>query len=177
MSESVKNWNQSLKDGEKLLWQGRPTVTQVVEPANKLLIYAEFAIGIIWIIASLVVYLPMHADLISFIIIDLVPFFLILLPILNARTVKNTYYAISDKRVIIDLGGQEYSMDYDENTEIKKTDHGTILVGAAVGAKPRKERHLLLFRGVMDSDKNILGVVLYTANDPDGAYKALTEKH
>lgn len=177
MSESVKNWNQSLNEGEKLMWQGRPTATQVVEPANKLLIYAEFAIGIIWIILSLVMYLPQHAELISFIIIDLVPFFLILLPILNARTVRNTYYAVSDRRVIIDLAGQEYSMDYDADTEIKKTDHGTILIGAAVSTKPRRERHLLLFRGVMDSDKNILGVVLYTPDDPEGAYKALTEKH
>ena len=168
MSESVKNWDQSLNENEKLLWQGRPTCTQIFEPANKMLIYAEFAIGIIWIILSLVIYLPQNTGIISFIII--------LLPILNARTVKNTYYAISDKRVIIDLGGQEYSMNYDENTQIKKCDNGTILIGEAVTAKPRKERHLLLYRGVMDTDKNILGVVLYTADDPDGAYKALTER-
>ena len=101
---------------------------------------------------------------------------MILLPILNARSVKKTYYAITDKRVLIDLAGQEYSMDIDENTEIKRNDNGTILVGAAIKTKPRKERHLLLFRGVMDMDKNILGVVLYTTDDPDGAYKALTDR-
>lgn len=177
MSESGRNWDSLLKDGEKLIWQGRPTCTQVVEPVNKFLVYAEIGIGIIWIIASLVIYLPIANGIISFVIIDLVPFFLILLPILNARTVKNTYYAITDRRVIVDLGGQDYSMAYDENTEVKKTDHGSILVGAAVTAQPSKERHLLLFRGVMDSDKNTLGLVLYTVDDQEGAYKALTEKH
>ncbi len=174
MSEA-RNWESSLKDGEKIKWEGKPTITGIVDPANKFIVYAEFGIGIIWILLSLVVYLPMHADLISFIIIDLVPFFLILLPILNSKTIKHTYYAVTDKRVLVDLEGQVYSMDYDENTEIKKKDNGTILIGAAVMTKARKERHLLLFRGVMDSDKNILGVVLYATDDPDGAYKALTE--
>lgn len=174
---SEKNWDSYLKDGEKLIWQGKPTCTQIAEPVNKMLVYAELAIGIIWIALSLVFYLPICNGVISFVIIDLAPFFLILLPLLNARTVKNTNYAITNRRIIIDLGGQDYSMEYDANTEVKKTDHGTVLVGAAVTAKPSKERHLLLFRGVMDSDKNILGVVLYTADDPEGAYKALTEKH
>lgn len=176
MSESVKNWESSLKEGEKLLWTGRPTCTSVVDPANKPVVYGCFIIGIIWVILSFIIYLPIHAGVISFVIIDLVPFFMILLPILNARSVKKTYYAITDKRILIDLAGQEYSMDVDENTEIKRNDNGTILVGAAIKTKPRKERHLLLFRGVMDMDKNILGVVLYTTDDPDGAYKALKDR-
>lgn len=176
MSESVKNWESSLKEGEKLLWTGRPTCTSVVDPANKPVVYGCFLIGIIWIILSFIIYLPMHTGVISFIIIDIVPLFMILLPILNARSVEKTYYAITDKRIIIDLAGQEYSMDIDENTEIKRNDNGTILVGAAIKAKPSKERHLLLFRGVTDMDKNVLGVVLYTTDDPDGAYKALTNR-
>ena len=176
MSESGKNWESSLIEGEQLKWQGRPTVTGIFDPANKAIIYAEFIIGIAWIVWSLVYYLPQNTGIISFVIIDLVPFFLILLPILNARSIKKTNYAITDQRVIIDLNGQEYYMPYDESTEIKKKDDGTIILGAAVKAKASKERHLLLFRGVMDSQKNTIGVVLYTPDDPEGAYKALTER-
>lgn len=176
MSETAKNWESSLKEGERLKWQGRPTMTGIIDPSNKYIIYAEFGIGIIWMLCSFIFYLPKRADLISMIIINLVPVFLILMPILNAKSIRNTYYAITDKRVIISLDNQEYSLDYDENTEIKRKPNGTILVGATVNAKTSKERHLLLFRGVMDTDKNVLGVVIYTPDDPDGAYKALTEK-
>lgn len=176
MSENVKAWEPTLKEGETLKWQGRPSCTELVDPANKFTTYAMFAIGAVWIVASFIFYLPKHVDIISMVIIDLVPFFLILMPILNAKSIRNTYYAITDKRVIVSLDGQEYSMAYDDNTEVKRKSNGTILIGATVNAKMSRERHLLLFRGVMDSDKNILGVVLYTPDDSDGAYKALTEK-
>ncbi len=176
MSESGKNWESSLIEGEQLKWQGRPTATGVIDPANKAIICTQIVIGIAWIIWSLIYYLPQNTGIISFVIIDLVPFFLILMPILNARTIKKTSYAISDQRVLVDLNGQEYYMPYDESTEVKKTESGTILIGAAVSAKPSKERHLLLFKGVMNSQKDCIGIVLYTPDDPDGAYKALTKK-
>ena len=176
MSETSKIWGSSLKEGETLKWEGRPTVTGIIDPANKYMTYAMFAIGAIWIACSLIFYLPKKPDIISMIIVDLVPFFLILMPLLNSKSIKNTYYAITNKRVIVSMDGQDYSMAYDDNTEIKRKPNGTILIGATVNAKTSKERHLLLFRGVMDSEKNILGVVIYTPDDSDGAYKALTEK-
>ena len=176
MSETSKIWESSLKEGDTLKWEGRPTVTGIIDPANKYMTYAMFAIGIIWIACSLIFYLPKKPDIISMIIVDLVPFFLILMPLLNSKSIKNTYYAITNKRVIVSMDGQEYSMAYDDNTEIKRKPNGTILIGATVNAKTSKERHLHLFRGVMDSEKNILGVVIYTPDDSDGAYKALTEK-
>ena len=173
MSESAKDWESSLNEGEQLKWTGKTSACGVVDPDNKGTIYLKFAVGVIWIAASLIFYLPKNADVISFIIIDIVPFFLLLLPFTNANTIRKAKYAITDKRVLVNLGGQVYSMDYDATTEVKKRDNGTVLVGAAAAIAPSKDRHTLLYRGIMDSEKNVLGVVLYSPDDPDGACKAL----
>lgn len=175
MSESAKDWESSLNEGEQLKWTGKPAGCSVVDPENKTTVYLKIGVGIIWIILSLVFYFPKNQDIISLIIVDVVPFFLILLPFTNANSIRKAKYAITDKRVLVNLSGQVYSMDYDATTEIKKRDNGSILVGAAATCAPSKERHLLLYRGVVDSEKNTLGVVLYAVDDPDGAYKALTE--
>ena len=163
-------------ENEKLLWTGRPSDTGLIDPDNKYSFYVSYAAAAIWIAASLVKIIPARPDVLSIIIIELVPVFIILLPILNARTLKRTTYAITDKRVIVYLGGKDnYYMEYDDLTPAEVRDNGTICIGDAVYCKPRKERSILLYRGIQDEDKNCHGIVLYKTDDPERAMSALSK--
>ena len=177
MSETVNVWERSLKEDEKLLWEGHPTNTQVIDPANKIVIYIELAAAVLWLIFSFIYLIPECDTFAAIIIVELVPIILVLLPLLNARSIKNTVYGITDKRIIIRMGNDEYSMDYDKYTQAEKRSNGTVCVGEAVNkVKPSMERHQLLFHGIQDDNKKCIGVVLYTANEPEKIMEILSSR-
>lgn len=178
MAKTEEMWTSELQEGEKLLWTGGPADTGIVDPENKYSFFIGYAIAAVWIAASLVKIIPERPDFISIVIIELVPFFILILPVLNARSLKKTSYAITDKRVIVNLGGNDsYSMEYDELTPVDERANGTICVGEAVYCKPRKERSTLLYRGIQDEDKKCLGIVLYKTGDSENAMNALSRIH
>lgn len=178
MAKTEEMWASELHEGEKLLWTGRPSDTGIVDSENKYSFFIGYAIAAVWIAASLVKMIPERPDFISIVIIELVPIFIILLPIINAGALKKTSYAITDKRVIVNLGGSDnYSMEYDDLTPVDARDNGTICIGEAVYCKPRKERSILLYRGIQDEDKQCLGIVLYKTGDIENAMEALSRTH
>ena len=177
MAKTRKNWTDSLHENEKLLWTGSPHDTGIIDPENKYSFYISYAVAAVWIVASLVKIIPERPDLISLVIVELVPVFIILLPLLNAASLKKTSYAITDQRVIVNLGrNDDYSMEYDDLTPVEARDNGTICIGEAVGCKPRKERSIVLYRGIQSEDKECLGIVLYKTDDQKSAMEALNEK-
>ena len=78
MSEAEKKWERLLKDGEKLLWTGKPSNTQTVDPANKISFMAEVGIAVLWIIFSTIMIIPQCDTITSIIIVELVPVILLL---------------------------------------------------------------------------------------------------
>ena len=88
MSEAEKNWERLLKEGEKLLWTGKPSNIQTVDPANRISFMAEVGIAVLWVIFSTTMIIPQCDTVASMIIVELVPVILLLLPLLNVRSLK-----------------------------------------------------------------------------------------
>ena len=177
MAKTNKIRTDILDDGEWLLWTGHPSDTGIIDPDNKYMFYISYALAAVWIAASIVKMIPERPDLISLIIVELVPMFIILLPLFNAAALQKTSYAITNKRVIVSIGGKDdYFMEYDDITPVEERKNGTICIGDAVLIKPRRERSILLYGGVQDEDRQCLGIVLYKTDDPENAMKALRRR-
>jgi hypothetical protein len=176
MSEAEKNWERLLKEGEKLLWTGKPSNIQTVDPANRISFIAEISIAVLWIIFSSIKIIPQCDTVASMIIVELVPVILLLLPLLNVRSLKKAEYALTDKRAIVKIGEDFHYMEYDAYTPCEKKANNTVCIGAAVGTKDIKERKVLLYHGVQDPDKKCVGLLFYTTTDADKAMEILSGK-
>ena len=175
MSEAEKKWERLLKDGEKLLWTGKPSNTQTVDPANKISFMAEVGIAVLWIIFSTIMIIPQCDTITSIIIVELVPVIL-LLPLLNVRSLRKAEYALTDKRALVKIGEDVHFMEYDAYTPCEKKANNTVCIGAAVGTRDAKERKVLLYHGVQDPDKKCVGLLFYTTTDADKAMEILSGK-
>ena len=166
-------WENKLKENEKLLWSGAPTETGLFDPARKAVALGEFIFAAVWVCVTLAMFASKTNGVMAVIIMELPALLVVMLPFMDARSVSNSRYAITDKRVIIRNGNDDYSMEYGPDTPVEKRSNNTVCVGAAIRIKPSQERHVLLFHGIQNNDKECIGVVLYTTTDPDGAVKAL----
>ena len=102
-------WENSLKHNESLLWTGKPKEKGLVDPANRIATYATFGFAVLWLCLSFVYVIPRASNVGSIIISELPAVLAAMIPFLNARSVKNTVYAITDRRVIIKNGNDDYS--------------------------------------------------------------------
>ncbi|MBQ9420893.1 MAG: hypothetical protein IJU30_03970 [Lachnospiraceae bacterium] len=174
MSETDKKlWENTLKNGEKLLWTGRPQETGIVDPANKAITYIEYILAVVWVAVTLAMFGAKANGFFAIFIMELPAIILALIPWLDQRTIKGSVYAITDRRVIVKNGNDDYFMEYDSHTKVERRSNDTICIGAATDIKASQERHYLLFHGVQDDAKNCIGIVLYTTTDADGAMKIL----
>ncbi len=176
MSEKNEAWERLLTPGEKLLWTGKPSNTNVVDPANKVTVFAEITVAVLWIIASCILIIPKCETITSVIIVELVPVILLLLPLLNVRTLRKAEYALTDSRAIVKMAEDVYSMEYDAYTAYERKANNTICLGAAVGTKDSRERKVLLYHGIQDGEKTCLGLLFYTTTNADQAMEILNQK-
>lgn len=174
MSEAEKQlWESTLKHDEKLLWTGRPQATGMIDPANRSIVFIEFLLAAAWLVITLAMFASKASSMFAIVIMELPAIIIALLPLLDVRGVRNSIYAITDRRVIVKCGNDDYSMEYGRGTAVEKRANQTVCIGKAVDIKPSQERHYLLFHGVQDDDKNCIGIVLYTTTDADGAVAVL----
>ena len=177
MSEKNEAWERLLTPGEKLLWTGKPSNTNVVDPANKVTVFAEITVAVLWIIASCILIIPKCETITSVIIVELVPvILLLLLPLLNVRTLRKAEYALTDSRAIVKMAEDVYSMEYDAYTAFERKANNTICIGAAVGTKDSRERKVLLYHGIQAGEKTGLGLLFYTTTNADQAMEILNQK-
>ena len=174
MSEHERElWEAKLKPGEKLLWTGRPQELKMIDPANSMATYIAFGFAVVWAAVTLAIFASRISGAFALVIMELPAIIGVLIPFMDIRSIRNTEYAITDRRVIVKSGNDDTSMEYDSSTKVEKRANQTVCVGAATEIKPSRERHFLLFHGIQDDEKKVLGLVLYTTSDADRAVEIL----
>ena len=183
MEQKLRNL---LAEDETLLWSGRPEPFETLDKTNKQSILIGLAIKIAVVAGLLILYLRAARDVGIkpgvIVVVLLIGGYAILNPFITARRLrKNTFYGLTDKRVIR-AGANDSAVPYERmKNAVLRTDadrHTTLLCGPRTkNLKPhqwRSEADASFING--PDDPEAIRVILY-AVPQDKEFKALIKKY
>lgn len=184
MEQKLRNL---LAEDETLLWSGRPEPFETLDKTNKQSILIGLAIKIAVVAILLILYIRAALGAIGIkpgviVVVLLIGGYAIANPFLTARRLrKNTFYALTDKRVIR-AGANDSAVPYERmKNAVLRTDadgHTTLLCGPRTkDLKPhqwRSEADAAFING--PDDPEAIRVILY-AVPQDKEFKALVKKY
>ena len=169
-----------LGEEEEILWQGRPAPFPLMDGRRRGALVRRWIICVIAAVALTAWYLiALSYSTAEFLpgfeaILLVFPGYAALVPLLDRRRLlKDTLYVVTDRRAVQAVGNYD-AWGLDRSGLKIRRDGATFLLGAAADLPDRKiyRTAVIPLKGD-DSDREVVGLVFYGAEDPDGLDRAL----
>ena len=175
-----------LNENETLKWTGSPENIKLTDSANKTKVMIYFGIALVWVILSIVLYIPFALKtgntgiqlVIVLVIMDCIPILLVTSPIREMLGLRKSRYYITDKRVIVQGTDRVMSMVLNDGlrvrTEKSEGGLGHVLIGTAGDKKPSAYRVTAVY-GDLD-EKTVTGLAFYNIREAEKAASLISSK-
>ena len=173
-----------LAEGERLLWQGKPTKVTLLDGVMRTRIIVT------WIICAVIMVLSLYfaffalaettlgRRVVLLVIFNMVPALVIWNTFRDVSGLRHkTHYFVTNQRVLVRSPYSDFSLELSKGLPAEEgRENRSVRLGKAVGIRPARERSACLANSIRDDEGKAEGIVLAYLEDPKAVLRIIREQ-